>query len=212
VIGNIPSQGAVLLFDDIEDLLKWTISGDGADYAGTKDTSVAFNKDASLKLITKATTPAVGDKVTALRDMPVPSSKRIEVTCFFRFDVQADTDLVQFELTYFDNTNQHVVRLVYDPVGEKWRYYNSSASTVDVTGGAQALLAGSFHRLRFIVDFSTDEYILLECDDLTVDMTGTACYTTAETTNKILRFAIRIQNELTNRAIAYFDDILVKEV
>jgi hypothetical protein len=63
----VPSSPPIVMWDDMESLLKWQKTGTGADYTVTLDDTKCFNGNYSLYMVTKSTTPAAADEVVAYR-------------------------------------------------------------------------------------------------------------------------------------------------
>jgi len=211
VIGLVERLGRVLLFDDLEDLFKFDSAGTGTDWVVEKSTTVAFDKNASLHMITKATSPAAGDYVIAWRRFPVPYGKKISLECLFRFETLTNEDKVIFMLEWYSETGFIRAMVRYDPIEQKWSYEASDGTFKDVPNGSQKLHNETFHRMRLIADFDKMEYIYLQCNDLLIDMSGIGMYYAAGAYTSRIAVKFRVNAETAARAEIYIDDVLVKE-
>jgi len=211
VVGLVERLGTIILFDDFEDLFKWDTSGTGTDWIAEKSTLVAYNGDASLHLKTKATTPTAGDKVRAARATYVPIGKKVSLECFFRFETQTNEDYLCWVMRFYDGSIMHEGMIRYLPPENKWQYLNSANVWTDVPGGAQTLREARFHRLKWMIDFDKNEYVMLQSDDLIIDLTGTKSRTVTSTVESYLAAMLEISAETAAQAEAYMDDFFLKE-
>jgi len=211
VIGLVERLGRVLLFDDLEDLFKFVGSGTGIDWVVEKNTTVAFNGSASLRMKTKATTPTAGDYVEAWRRAPTPYGKKLSLECLFRFETLTNEDYIQFTLSWSSEVGLIRARVRYDPIEKKWIYEAEDGTYKDVPNGAQRLYHKTFHRLRVLADFDKREYVSLQCNDLLIDMTGIKLRYSAGVFDSRMGVVFATAAETSAQAEAYIDDILVKE-
>jgi len=211
VIGLVERLGRVLLFDDLEDLFKFDSAGTGTDWVVEKNTTGAFDQNASLHLITKATTPTAGDFVSAWRRFPVPYGKKISLECLFRFETLTNEDYVQFNLEWYSEIGMIRALVRYDPILQKWVYEATDGTIKDVPNGSQKLHNVTFHRMRLLADFDKMEYISLQCNDLLMDMSGIGLRYSAASYRSRMAVAFKTVAETAARAEIYIDDVLVKE-
>jgi len=211
VIGLVEKLGTVILFDDIEDLLKWSGAGVGTDWTVAKSTAMAFNGSASLYIQTKATTPAAGDYAWAYRNIYLPGAKKMSLELFWRLTSATLMGEIEYRLFYYDSAMRHEAKLIYLPPEEKWQYQDSAGSRQDIPGGAQKLHHDTWHRAKMIVDFEKDEYVILISDALVLDLSGLTLKTVADTTGQVLQIGLLVRTKTAAQADIYFDDIFVKE-
>jgi len=211
VVGLVEELGTVLLFDDIEDLFKWIGSGTGTDWIVEKSTTEAFSGSASLHIKTKATSPAAGDNVSAVRKFALSIGKKLSLEFRFRYVSKTYVDSVVCGFGFYDGANYHRGWFRYLPPEGKWQYMKSDGTYEDIPGGTQALHQDGWHRLRVILDFEKDEYVLFQSNDLLVDMTGKKLRVTPSTTDIYTFVSLTVWAETAARAESYFDDVLCKE-
>jgi len=211
VVGLVERLGTILLFDDIEDLFKWAIAGTGVDYVGEKNTTVAYNGSASLRMQTKATTPAAGDYVQAVRWTFVSYGKKVSLECMWRVRTRADTDNLEFTFQYYTGTQLKTARVRWLGPEGIWQYQTSGGAWVDVPGGTQPLREGKFHRMKLIVDFEKNEYVSLQSDDTIWDLSGMSIFVLSSTADITMLVFFTLYAETANRPEVWIDDVLVKE-
>lgn len=212
VLGSVPSLGPVMLFDDIEDLLKWSKTGTGADYVVEKSATVAYNGSACLHMQPKATSPADGDVVSAYRDLYQRPGKRYRVEMIWRFEVETTLQYARFSQTIWDGTNKHEVEVRFDAIAQKWQYLNSGGTWSDVIGGAQRLNNVAWHRMMIEFDESAGEFIQLVSDSLEMSLSGIKYKQAGDGVPVRYRSLVEIENTAAGRAEVYLDDYLVMEI
>ena len=211
VSGLIESAGNILLFDDCDVFRNWFTDGTGTDFVVALDTTIIFNGDASMKLQTKATSPAAGDFVEAFRRIYLPASKLVSMELFWRYSIEADTRFIDFLLKYFDSSNRHEADIRYNVQSAKWQYLNSAGTFSDIPGGAQSFTQKAWNRLKFTIDFRNNQYLKFTSNDLEVDLTDTPIYNPSDTTKPQLTTHIRLEAETANRPVMHFDDLMLIE-
>lgn len=212
VQGSVPNLGPVLLFDDIEDLLKWVEAGTGGDSVFEKIATVAYNGSACLHMKSRTTNAAEDDEISGYRDTIMRPGKRYRMECLFRPDASAQSKLVFFRALLYDGTNSHNAQVRWDEVNTKWQYLNSVAGWTDVPGGSQDLVADQFHRFLLEWDLSSGKYIRFVCDGLEVDLSGVSFYVTADASATIMRLDVGMFAGAAPPGELYFDDVLVLEI
>jgi len=211
VIGLVEKLGRVILFDDIEDLLKWRGIGTGTDWTVAKSTTEAMNGAASLYVQTKATTPAIGDYAQGYRNIYLPGAKKMSLELFWLLTSDTLVSDIHFHLVYYDSTKRHTAALRYLPPEQKWMYRDSGAVFRDAPGGAQKLHTRTWHRVKIVIDYEKDEYVKLVSDALVIDLSGLKIETVSDTTGQVLQIGLRVITETAAQADAYFDDVFVRE-
>lgn len=212
VLGEVPSLGPVLLFDDMEGLLKWAQVGDLGDDVFEKSAAVAFNGSASLHIKTRTTNSAEDDETSGQRILFERPGLRYSIECIYQFLVQGDTKGVWFKVEMSDGALRHRIELKFVAISSKWQYRNSGNTFTDVPGGAQGLLEAGWHRIRFEFDQNKKEYIKMVSDGLEVDLTGISYYTGAEVADRWLDVQVGIIAAAVGPVEGYFDDVLLLEI
>jgi len=173
VISTVPNSSEPWLFDGLENLLVWSKSdGTNASSSVTKDTTIAYEGAASLKLSTGATTPLANDSVTAERNCVIGSQQYTEFVYFFRLA----TNNIKEVLTFFGNIVSGGKSITYafqfNTANNTLKYLNSSQVYTAVTATAVEISNGRWNFLRFIVDRLNKKYATVQINGLTYDMEG----------------------------------------
>lgn len=212
VLGEVPSLGPVMLFDDMEDLLKWTKGGTGGDSVLEKSTTVAFNKLASLHIKTRATNPVIGDEEYGYRRVYQRPGKRYRLECLFRFVSKTLVDSVTFEARIFDGTLLHGIGVKFYPPEEKWAYRTGLATYTDFPGGGQDLHPDSWHRCSVEFDQASKKITRFVCDNLELSGLSLSYYTAADPSGLRLALYLSVKTETGAAAEIYVDDLLLMEI
>jgi len=211
VIGLVEQLGTVLLFDDIEDLLKWMGYGTGTDWVVEKSTTEAFSGSASLHLKTRITTPAAGDYVAATRRFALSIGKKLSVELRLRYVSKALVDRIMIGFGHYDGAMYRRGWIGFYPPEGKWMYFTSGGVMEDIPGAVQRLHEDGWHRVKLVMDFEKSEYVSFQCNELVIDMTGKPIRVTPDTRDSFTMVVIEVWTETAAQAESYFDDILCKE-
>lgn len=212
VLGQVPLLGPVVLYDDIEGLLKWAKGGTGGDDTLEKDATVAYNGLASLHAKTRATNPAADDFVTALRHAYQRPGKRYRLELLWNFALSANAKNVRFRVLLYDGTYLHTIELAYLPPNNKWQYLNSAGAMADVTDGAQALTEAAWHRVMFEWDENAGKYLNFVSDGLELDLSAVEYYKAANASAVRQTVMIYVTAVAGIPPEAWFDDVLLTEI
>lgn len=197
------SGGKTVLFDDFEELLKWS--------AGALDNTNAFNGGKSLKL-----TMGGGAAVSTSRRFALSPHSRYKVEVYFACDdwtTLVGVDSLKVSLFLDNGVTTAQATLQYDRTGLTWYMYDNISSAtfklpkaLDVLGGVE----GTWHKLSFVVDFKSN---IWEC----VDVNSFRSQLNIGLLNAASSGAIRGILTLRGHAGAgganlWFDDVLIQEI
>lgn len=158
VVGEVPVQGAIVLFDDLEGLFKWGTAGAG-DGAATKVTTKAFRGSASMKLTTDSGTPAAAQSVNASLNTFILPPQVYEVSCVFQID---DTSVAtEFEILVYVNTGSELYKwgVRWDGVNGQLDARTANGSWTAIAGSDTTLADDSWHFLSYSFDFLNKKYV-----------------------------------------------------
>lgn len=212
VLGSVPSLGPVMLFDNLEDLFKWSAGGTGADYVVEKSTTVAYNGSACLHMKTRATGAAAGDVVNSFRDLFQRPGKRYRLEFLMRFEVEAATRYLTWYGTIWDGATKHEISVRHDVVNMLWQYLGSDGSYHNISGSSQRLNNIAWHRVCLSFDEYSKTYVSLISDGLVMSLDGVAYLSSANTDPVRFRSLVEETANSSARPDCYFDDFLVMEI
>ena len=165
-------RGNVVWLDDFEyGLEKWELSGDGTGNTSAISTTHVLTKQNSLKLVCGSD----GLKMyTASTFHHLPVLGRIGFEIAFKID--ADFDYVYINESIIVGEARIRPRIKIDYTNSKIELYNSAGNWPDIlTGISFATEKSFFHRLKFVVDYSTKKYVRLLFDNQAVDISAHSC-------------------------------------
>jgi len=212
VLGSVPSLGPVILFDDIEGLLKWVASGTGTGYVVEKLTTAAYNGSACLHVKTRTVGASADDIVVATRSFFRRPGLRYRVESLFEILVNSNCKLCDFEVYLYDGTARHAPGVRYDVVNQKWQYRTGIATYTDVPGGSQNLEGADWHRVLFEFDEARGVLTRLICDGLELSGLNLGYYRSSAVGGVYCLLNLSIGSVSTTPPEAYFDDVLVMEI
>jgi len=212
VLGEVPSLGPVIVFDDIEDLLKWAKGEGVGDSVFEKDITYAYNGSACLHMKTRTTDAAALDQIDAHRFVAERPGRRYRYEIFWRFPDRAKTLEVWFDSEIVGAGNIYRAGVQYLPNANVWAYQDAGGTFVQVPGSAQKLEPLGWHRLTFEFDLSKEKYIKMVSDGLEIDMKDLALYSVSSDLGHYMKVFVRLVTSGAAAAEMYFDDVLVMEI
>jgi hypothetical protein len=141
--------GKTILYDPMEDLLKWK------DVAGTVvlDNTVAFNGANSLKL----TCGAAEDEVKARRYFSMPLSRKIMVEFLFAFEDGAKLADFDVDIGFFTGTRFHEAYVKYDRAAKQWDLNGTVISDTQFFLKEVVDISGPWHFIKYLLDFEANQ-------------------------------------------------------
>lgn len=212
VLGEVPTMGPVVLYDNMEDVFKWTITGNTGDFAGTKDTATMYNGGASMKLLTRVTDAAADDYVQALRTSFQRPGQRYAIECIWRPESATLISWVTFEFNILDGAYRHQGAIICDVEGGRWYYRRSDGGEVELTDLTTGMAHQAWHRLRLEFDESLGKYIKVIADGKEVDMSALAYQKVGNISPVKFEWFVKVVTVTTIAAEVYVDDVLIMEI
>lgn len=212
VLGEVPTMGPVVMYDNLEDVFKWTITGNAGDFAGTKDTTTVYNGGASMKLLTRITGAQAADYVQGLRTSFQRPGKRYAIECIWRPESATLISWVTFEFNILDGGFRHQGSIICDVEGARWYYRRSDGGEVELPDSPGTPAHQTWHRLRLEFDESTGKYIKLIADGKEVDMSALSYQKGVNVSPVKFEWFVKVVNVTTIAAEMYVDDVLIMEI
>ncbi len=212
IFGNIPTYGEILLYDDMEDLLKWTQDNNLGDDVFALDTTIAYNLSKSLHMKTRTTSAAVGDKIGAQRRLYITPSKKVINNCLFYSPDLTLIQFINFRLQFYDGSDVNQANIHFFPNTPKWKYFDSAGALTDVPGATAHLYSGGWHRVAISVDFANKEYLLLTIDHNTYSLANKSIFTSTDATKPHILLFVEIETAGAAAAEIYLDEYLIHEI
>lgn len=212
VLGLVPSLGPVILYDDMESLLKWTKSGTGGDDLLEASGTVAYNGAKSLHAKTRATNPAADDKITAQRRVFARPGKRYRLECLFQGKTWAYIKFLSFRVLIYDGATEHHINMRWTNDGDKWQYQSAVAAWTDIPDGSQVFLSASWHRMAVEFDQAALKITRFVCDSMELDLTDVVYYSGALGGAQYADVQVEVQAVGTDPPEVFVDDLLLLEI
>jgi hypothetical protein len=211
ILGQVPSFGPVILWDDFESLFKWAGAGEGAEVCEKLSTD-AYNGTACLHMETRTVGAAANDKVTATRKVHQRPGKRYRVEFLFKITVRANCLNFGVEFKINDGVDAHYIGLRYAGSLDKWEYQNEGATYSDVPGGGMALANAGWHRVSLDFDEHSKKYINMVCDGIEIDLTGILYGTVVDGDPVGANCQLKGESVAATPPVMYVDDFLFMEI
>jgi hypothetical protein len=212
VLGSVPSMGPVILYDDFESLLKFTMNGGTGDSTFALDAAVAYNGDHSLHMKTRATAAAENDWIECQRLSFQRPGRRYSFEVTWNYSTVLANKEILFQLFIADGAMAHACTLKYLPNSSKWQYLNSAGAYSDVPGGSQLLYAGGWHRLMFSLNEDSGKMIKVVSDGLEIDLSDLSYYQNAAVTGVYASAMVRAIAHTSPPAEVWIDEVLLMEI
>lgn len=212
VLGSVPTLGPVMMFDDMEDLFKWTEGGNLGDSTFEKSATVAYNGSACLHMKSRTTNLASADVIAAERTLYERPGKRYRFEMLWRWEVTANCEKMTVRSKVYDGSDVHYVYLLYQVQLGKWKYTNSAGADIDVPGGAQSLNVGTFHRLLLEWDQNLQKFVRMISDGMEIDMSTLSYQKSTSGAAQRHHLAIELAVLAAAPVEGYVDDVLVMEI
>mgnify|MGYP000151951182 CR=1 FL=1 len=199
-----------IFFDDFEDLLKWSTGGNPVGYSGALDTTTAYNGSKSLKILTDAVTPAVGDYVETFRQIARFPARRIRFTFYSKCGATSWHDFkVNVCVGDTDDSTEFAIRV--DTTTNTLKYQDSAGTFQPFVGQVFGDPSSQFQIISFVIDPTAGEFIYAEINDQHFDMAGIAGKTgTPPTEARGLYVAVRTTTRDTDQGVNWIDTVLIE--
>jgi hypothetical protein len=169
-LGQIANRSPLILADDMEDLLKWAATGNEAGYALTKDNTLAFNGDYSLKLVTRSDGAAEDDYIEISRTFPILPNRIVEAS--FKWHC-ADLSLVKALQTriIFDNGDYaYQAGVQFTTADAEFEIETDYDVFETIPDTARNLSVNAWHELKVVLNFTNLKYMKIRSDDQIYDV------------------------------------------
>ena len=209
VLGLIPFSDRILLLDTFTPPVKYTLSGSPG-YTVKRTISKSIYSPHGLHLQTATDPLSTKSCKISYKTFIGLSSKTLFSTVFNPLIITYFT-LITFSFLYDTSTTRYDIRIRYDPVNDKWQYWNSSGTWADIPSGSQILTNNTWNRLSFSFNIGTTKYIDFLSNHLHLDISSLSFETTAGSFSTCLTTEIEIENTANTIATLNLDNISLIE-
>lgn len=205
-IKNFEHRGQVVWMDDFEgSVLRFESTLVGAGAAVALSTAQSLSGIQSVKITSG--TGHLGH-ATIYRYLSAPRSTKVGLE--FAFTTQTNISYITAYATIYDGSDLVRGWFKVDYSTGHIYYRNSAGTWVDT--GFDAQLTNNdrlFRRLKFVFDYSTQEWVRAFFDNEIFDMSGIAMQTSSSATLKQLYVAIALYGDEAHNCFSYVDDVIV---
>lgn len=212
IAGNMGFTRGILLLDDCEGTLGWTISGTGGDFAGAYATAAAWVGTNGLHLATKTTNPAQYDIVEAARVLEWQESGLVVFRLRFASPDVSDVRKITVKLGKDLEDDVYWAEVDFLPQSNEVKYRSGAAAWVDTgidPGGVADLQWGT---CEIVVDLTALKWVSLRMFGQYVDMSDIAMweYAASGSVKAVLPHVV-VDANAGAVAEGYFDQMYVGE-
>jgi len=199
-----------LLFDDVEGLLKWAGSGDGA-VTVEKSNEKARGGEYSLHIKTRTVGAALGDYAQASIALPVRQRRYLSFLAHCLVPGIYQDVIISLNFWALFSYLHHKGSILYNNLDGNIGYADENEAPQWFPARATALQDGGIGEIELIVDTALKEYVSLRINQTLIDMKGISYYTDVSGSN-ISRLTVQIKIETLSAGAyeMYFDDILIR--
>jgi len=181
----------------------------GTDGTITIQTDQFFTPPAAGKFVTAT---VADDETTRNFTFGFPQSKKVGIEFAFSRKAASNPEMLAgFSLVSAGKV--YTGKVKFRMATNRWQLYNTAGSYEDITGGVQVLESQEwyFHRAKLTVDFNTNTYGKLNCNDLELDLSSNALHETASPYNGHITAFVGVVSTGFATHIGRIDNITITE-
>ena len=211
-LGNVPTHGPFIYFDDFENLLQWTKHEGVGDSIFELDPTIAYSKNQSLLIETRTTNAAIGDRIGARRDLYMLPSKKLNASIHFFLPNTIKITSLDFYFSYDDYAGERRPEILFLPNTPIWQYVDAAGNPQNITGSAHPLALSTWHRVQLLADCNINKFIALIIDDKYFDLSAFTFFSNEVPNPLALQMIFAIKTSTASPCRAYLDDALIHEL
>jgi len=212
---GLPILYPVIFMDQRDTGIAYTTDGTGADWTVEKSNVKPYAGGFNLHLVTKTTTPAANDEVTAEIILPAPEKPHILLQVL----TAADEELAEehwVEITLWRDLAGHtyyawlIIRWLPRDV-TYWRWYEGAPQQI----GIDTPMRGrdmAWHHIQIAIDQSTLKYLFIKINGEVFDLSPYELYHGGVVDpGNLLKFKLKVKNVGAAMSGDYFHQILITQ-
>ncbi len=203
--------GKILLYDDCEELLKFSKSGTGSDYNVTKDNTLAFTGSNSLKIVTRATTPAANDTCRATRTFPLRSLLDLEFLFNFRIPNGHGLKCITFGVDYSTYYKHYEAFFRYNMQSFVLQYQDANQTYQNASSTLITYSEDTWYNIRCSFSLTQALFKKISINNTILNISTKSLFTEDWEGESAGKLFIEITSVGANQATCYFDNILCLE-
>lgn len=182
----------ILILEDCEGTMNWTVSGTGGDDVHAFATAMAFMGTYGLSMATRTTAAAQNDLLQVVKLVGYPETGLLVLRARLMFPDLTGAASVNLVCAAFNGVREWVGMLSIIPATGVVSYYNSVGGMTNVAGLAGLIQANGWATMELVVDMLRMEYIEAAWNGRRADLSGASLNDAAATTYRECRIGLSI--------------------
>jgi hypothetical protein len=172
VLGKTPGLGRILLWDDFEGLLRWSVHGPRLSPGVALSQALVFDGDWALRYFVGTRRPNGPSQTYCYRDVYCVPHGRIRLEIVWQRTSGGNAFSLGFGFWKWINGIQRRAAVRWAGGDAYWKYYDSNGDWQYLWDSEQHLEHDAWHRMALELDLARNEYLALESDGLRVNLSG----------------------------------------
>jgi len=181
------------------------------DYDLTAEEEAAYFGSYGYKLVTRLTTPAYADLVTATRKVAFPETDLLVYRLFFCLEDVSETLAFWIRADFNDGSNAYAAALKWLPNNKQLQYLDENGDYQTISGYGQTGVDGSWINIEMVLSLTTHEYISCTFNGIKTSLIGISFQDEGAVSNLYHDFQIGQLANGANQSVVYVDSIYIGE-
>ena len=209
-LGKTPGAERILLWDDLEGLLKWhTLTGWGLP-ARYKIGAAAFDGNYGMRLYAKRAIADGYQYLGAARSFPMVRDGILRAELVAMVPLASSFDGFGIALQWWDGVKKYDVRAIYESTNNYFMWFKGNCTLADTGLALLARAKGVWHRLWLEIDLARKEYVSVGIDGDTVQLDGNKICAVPDA-GPVVAYVISVAViYYSGDKNAYYDDVLCR--
>lgn len=212
-LANVPIMHPALFFDDCAGTFTWSSFGDGADFTAEYDPTAAHVQTNGILLQTRATTPAIADKVTIYRTLWLPPLHLLRLQACFNTIAADPSARLHAIIVWYDGLLKHYAGLRFNTADGSVEYlsgYNAGGPIwTTITDWGYVYEGTGWNKLDLSINVKTKRYYLIHVDEHVLDASNLSLSPWEAAVSKYLHIEFVLETLVASQATARLDQILL---
>jgi hypothetical protein len=181
------------------------------DYGMTAEEEAACFGSYGFKLVTKETSPAHADMVTATRKVAFPETDLLVYRLFLCVTDISKCLAFWIRADFNDGSNAYAAALKWLPNNKQLQYLDLAGNYQTITGYGQTGVDGSWINIEMVLSLTTHEYISCTFNGIKTSLKGINFQDEGAVENLYHDFQIGLLANGANQSVVYLDSIYIGE-
>jgi len=210
---NTPGQaGDALFFDGFESGMYWSLTRNNASGDITRDTTVAYEGGASLKIDTGAVAPTADDYTIANKYVALGRERYVEAIFKWMLNTSADTTVLNFSIQVQWAGEYQSYFFILDTTSGNIVYFDSTGTPVVVNTDPFVIINNVWYNWRMVIDRYGKRYISIETSSTVFDLDGASPTSGATSSSEHCYILAMVQTKDASQKILWIDNVTVRGI